>query len=400
MFVSFAKLRAARGLFLNQRTLLAVYVIIALAASIQSVIIGTHGCGPYVYTDYNNYVIYRQSFFHLVEGKNLYACFPAEQWDQFKYSPAFALFMSTLAYLPDTVGLCLWNLLNVLAFFLAIRLLPMKKDQMFLLLWFASLELLTAIQNAQSNGLMAGLLIGAYACMERKKIFVAALCVVAATFIKLYGGIGFWLFLFYPGKLRAACYTAFWILLFFASPLVATPFHVLLWQYSNWIDSLKSDQSFHYGLSVMGLVHSWFGVNAGKGAISITGLVLLLLPLLRWRRYHDGYYRLSMLALLLIGVVIFNHMAESPTYIIAVAGAGVWYFYRPALSRHGPIQSWRKILIASVFVLTSVSSTDIFPRHVIDDFFLPYAVKALPCILVWCTMWFEVMTMKRHSVVG
>jgi hypothetical protein len=38
--------------------------------------------------------------------------------------------------------------------------------------------------------------------LEQRKVMWAALCLVAATFIKLYGAIGFCLFLFYPDKLK------------------------------------------------------------------------------------------------------------------------------------------------------------------------------------------------------
>jgi len=153
-------------------------VALALIASVQLVLLAHQTFAGIVYTDYNNYVIFRQSFFHLVNGENLYIPYPAEHWDLYKYSPAFALVMGLLAYLPDIIGLSLWNLLNVLVLFAAIRMLPFGVKTQCLLMLFIALELLTSLQNAQSNGLLCGLMIAAYGCLERKKALWAALWIV------------------------------------------------------------------------------------------------------------------------------------------------------------------------------------------------------------------------------
>jgi hypothetical protein len=278
MNIPFAKGLAIRDFLLDPKTLLIVYTVLALVTSIQSILIGTHTDGTYVYTDYNNYIIFRQSYFHLIAGKNIYMLFPAEQWDLYKYSPTFALAMGLIAHLPDVVGLSIWNILNALVLFFAIKMLPFSKSQVSLLLWFVLLELMTSMQNAQSNGLMAGLMIAAFACLERQKVGVAVLWIVVATFIKVYGALGFCLFLFYPDKIRFMLYSFLWILLFAAMPLLVKPLHTLLWQYQNWIIMMKEDQSISYGLSVMGWLHSWFGISKGKSIVSVIGLLLFLLP--------------------------------------------------------------------------------------------------------------------------
>lgn len=72
------------------------------------------------YTAYENYVIFKNSFTHFIAGLNPYANFPAEQWDLYKYSPAFALCMAPFAALPDWAGLPIWNLLNALGLLAAI----------------------------------------------------------------------------------------------------------------------------------------------------------------------------------------------------------------------------------------------------------------------------------------
>jgi hypothetical protein len=90
---------------------------------------------------------------------------------------------------------------------------------------------------------------------------------------------------------------------------------------------------------------------------------------------------------MLIWVIIFNHKAESPTYIIAVAGVGIWYFAMPKAA-------WRTSLFWLVFIFTSLATTDICPPALKDAFFKPYTIKALPCIIVWGTVFCELMLLK------
>ena len=86
---------------------------------------------------YNNYLIFKYSFSHLVNGLNLYELYPGDHGDYFKYSPTFAFFMGLLYYLPDWLGLFFWNLLNVLCLYFGIRFLPKldAKTKVFILLF-------------------------------------------------------------------------------------------------------------------------------------------------------------------------------------------------------------------------------------------------------------------------
>lgn len=112
---------------------------------------------------FNNYRIFSRSFGHLVQGVNLYAAYPGEHGDLFKYSPAFALLMAPFSLVPEAIGVILWNLLNMLAPVWAVGKLRLEPRQKSLILFLIFLELLTSVQNAQSNGLMLGLILGAFA---------------------------------------------------------------------------------------------------------------------------------------------------------------------------------------------------------------------------------------------
>ena len=397
-----------KAFFLDPRTAFAAYLIAALAASAQLIGTGPHlfgmpqpGAFPpavlehlhfkeyvgYYMVDYNNYVIFKQSYFHLIQGKDLYCIYPASYWDLYKYSPTFALFMAPFAYLPDYLGLPLWNLLNALALLFAVRLLPFSTKTQTLLLWFMGVELLTSMQNAQSNGLMTGLIIAAYSCLQNKKTIWATLWLVLSVYIKVYGAIGFCLFLFFPDKLKFIGHAAFWAVLLALLPLAVTPIATLIWQYHNWAAMMTDDQAFSNGLSVMGWLHSWFGIDKGKGIISAIGILLFLLPFLRWKLYPNQVYQLLTLASLLIWVIIFNHKAESPTFIIAIAGVGIWYFTGQPLL-------WRNTMLALVFIFTCLSPSDVFPHFIREHYFEPYAIKAIPCIALWAIVFITLMTMK------
>ena len=105
-------------------SLLAGYLLLAVIASAQQWFL-SHATDPSnPYTHYNNYVIYRQSFAHLVGQQEVYTLYLDEHWDYFRYSPSFAVSFGVFAWMPDLAGLLLWNVLNVSVLFLALRMLP------------------------------------------------------------------------------------------------------------------------------------------------------------------------------------------------------------------------------------------------------------------------------------
>lgn len=361
---------------------LAAYLLLTAAVTLQQYFLPLKSFenGPAVYTEYNNYVIFKRSFFHLLEGRNLYAAFPAEQWDLFKYSPTFALFMGLLAALPDWLGLFCWNLLNSLLLLTGLRhltgLTPRARQA---LGWFVLLELVTSLQNSQSNGLILGLLVWAFVFLERRNLAAATLLVLLSAFVKIFGAVAFLLFLLYPRQGRAFGYGVLWTVALVALPLLVVSAPDLAAQYQNWLALLRSDHSASAGLSMMGWLNSWFGLHPNKTALVAVGLVLLVLPLLR-RELHDSYrYRLWMLASMLIWMVIFNHRAESPTFIIAMGGVGLWFFSQKST----PLNAW---LVGLAFMFTSLSPTDVFPTFLRETLVYPFTLKAVFCIAVWAKL--------------
>lgn len=371
--------------FRNPGFVLGVYIFITVIASLAEMGKGPHVFDGTAYTHYNNYLIFKYSFFHLINGQDLYALYPKEHWDLYKYSPSFAVLMGLWAYLPDFLGLIFWNLLNALALFFAVRQLPPGKDRMKVaVLWWVLLEMLTSIQNAQSNALIAGLIIFAFGFFEKRNLLLASLCIVLTVFIKLFGLVAFALFLLYPRKITFIGYALGWTLLLALLPLLFVSPSQLAFLYASWLQLLAADHSASLGLSVMGWLESWFGLTVPKNAVVLAGALLFGVPLLRWKAYPAAHFRLLMLASVLIWVVIFNHRAESPTFVIAMSGVALWYFSQECRKEN-------LLLLCLAFILTSLSPTDLFPACVRDDLVVPYTLKAVPCILIWFKILYEML---------
>lgn len=378
-------------------TLWITYALVTLAVSVHTVLKGPNASG---YTSYENYVIFKNSFAHLAQGLNPYTSFPAEQWDLFKYSPAFSVAMAPFYVLPDAIGLALWNLLNALPLLWAVLNIPvLPPQQRRFMAWFILPELIVSLQNSQSNGLTAALILLTSVALERQKPARAAWWAVAGGFVKIFGALALLPALVYPHRSKLLVGAGASAALLVALPLVVVSPEQLWQVYRWWGELLRDDHSASVGLSVMGWLQTWFGWQAPKTAVLLVGLTLLLAG--AWAVFHrrnnmaDGLPpvqdRIRLWASLLLWVVVFNHKAESPTFVIAMCGVALWY-----LSAAQPTR-WMKILLWTAFVMASVSPTDIFPRAVRTALVQPYVLKAVPCIAIWIVMTIQLLRPKNRE---
>lgn len=116
----------------------------------------------------------------------------------------------------------------------------------------------------------------------------------------------------------------------------------------------------------------------------------MLLVLLKKQVHESLQYRLLYLAGILLFTVVFNPGVESPSYIIAVTGAAIWYINKPRVG-------WEKWLMIILFVFTCLSPTDIFPKFIREEYFTYYHVKAIPVIIVWAVCIKELFLFKSLS---
>jgi len=374
----------------NRTFLICLYILFALVASIQSLLLEPkpNPENGKIYNSYNNYVIFESSFHHLKNSQDLYVLYPEEHWDFFKYTPSFSVVFGLFSILPDWLGLSLWNLLNALLLLAAIYYLPrLSRTQKGWVLLIVLLELMGSLMNEQSNALIAGLLVFALGFLEKKKLWIASLCIVLSIFVKLFGVVGFALFLFYPQKWKLALYTFGWTLLMLLLPLLYIDVGQYVFLFESYGHLLANDPIISNGFSLMGWLNSWFSMDINSMLVVLIGAGIFMLPFVRLKAYGSFTFALLALASVLIWIVIFNHKAESPTYVIAMTGVALWFI-------EGKKNALNIGLFVGAFVLSSLSSTDIVPRFIREEFVLPYALKAFPCILIWMKIIYDMMVLK------
>lgn len=367
--------------------MLLLLVIISLGVSLQQYFLPGREFFDALRPHYNNYLIFKHSFPHLLSNLNLYELHLTEHGDLFKYSPTFAFTMGLFFYLPDWLGIILWNLLNTLCLFIAIKLLPQidERSKAFLVL-FVLFELIGNLQNEQSNALITGFVLLTFVFFERKNLLFAALFVALAFYVKIFGIVAAALFLLYPRKTTFLMYLTTWMIILGALPLLIITPGELFSQYENWLEMLRTDHSLSVGFSVMGILHKWFGLNPAKWLLTGIGIVLFCVGYIRRDLYKDLVYRYLFLSSILIWIVIFNHKAESPTYIIAMAGCGIWFFSQ----KSNPFNIG---LLIFAFVFISFTLTDLFPKEM-RNFLYDYYIKTIPAIIIWMIVIYQMLTGK------
>jgi hypothetical protein len=356
--------------YLKIRTVVLAFLLVTVGVSVQA----------YTSNSYNNYLVFTRPLTNLLGCQSLYRYYCNLYEDVFRYSPTFALLAGSLSYLHNFVGLLIWNLLNTAVFVSGLiyflRSSGSSNKTIVIALLIVFLEWLIACQNSQSNGLVAGLILWGATFLRKEKPIPAALMLALCGFIKFYGIAAAIVFLFFPKKIKFLASLFFWCLLFAVLPLAAVSVQCLKEQYVFWVQALMLCPVAQQ-ISVMGIVQYWFNANIPYAWIQLAGFVAMMLPLVKFRRYSQFAFQNLFLASVLLYVVIFNMMAESPTYVIALAGVAIWF------STVRQLKYVDLLLIALVIIFTSLSSSDLFPRFIRERFFVLYAIKAFPCLLVW-----------------
>lgn len=139
---------------------------------------------------YNNFSIFRQSFWHTLNELPLYAAYPEEYNDIFHYGPVFSLVVAPFAITPLWLGLLTWSVAQSLFLFWAVKMLPGIKRERIFIYWFCAHELLTSLFMSQFNISIAAIIVLAYALIEKEKDVWAAFVIMLGTFTKLYGITG------------------------------------------------------------------------------------------------------------------------------------------------------------------------------------------------------------------
>lgn len=370
-----------RPFFSDPRTLLGLWLLLGLVSSLMKF----HKC--------NNFLIFKYVFWHTIDGLSLYAPYPLEYGDTNHYGPFFSLIIAPFAVLPHPLGLIFWHVLMALALFVAIRKLPMKQGKQIFIYWFCAHELLTALFMSQFNIIIAAIIVASFYCVEKEKDTTAACFIMIGTFVKLYGIVGLAFFFFSKHKVKFVAALIGWAAVFFVLPMLISSPEYVVEQYKEWYLSLSEknmDNMFSGGTnqSLLGLVRKISHVATYSDLwLIVPGILAFCYPYLRFGQWRNLAFRYAYLASTLMFVVLFSTGSESSTYIIALLGVALWYVTAPWKRNR-----WDIALMVFAFILTSMSPSDLFPAFIRKNYVQPYALKALPCVLVWFKLVYEMAT--------
>ena len=363
----------------DPRALLWLWMIIALAGMTRM----GHGRE-------NNFLIFRYVYWHVIGRLPLYEQYPQEYFDMNHYGPTFSLVIAPFAIPPVWLGMLLWLVALTLGLYVAIRHSLFTRWQQVFIFWFCAHELLNAVQMQQFNIAIATIIVASYYLIRRERDFWAACLIMIGTFVKLYGivGLAFFFFSRHKGRLVASC--AFWALVLFVAPMLISSPEYILTQYQEWFACLVGKNTENYfatyqNISLIGMVRKISGSSAYSDLwLMIPGLVAFLLPYLRIGQYKYEAFRQTLLASVLMFLILFSTGSENSTYIIAVVGVAIWYTAAP----------WKRgwpdvVLMVYVFFFCTMAHSDLMPKFIREEWIKPYSLKALPVVLVWFRLCYE-----------
>ena len=339
----------------------------------------------------NNFLIFRGVFWHTWQELPLYVPYPEEYFDINHYGPLFSLIIAPFALLPVWLGQVLWSVAMTVLLFCSIWRLPIPQKRIIFIYWFCAHELMTALFMNQFNVVIAAIIILAFLLVERERDHWATLLIVIGTLVKIYGIVGIAFFLFSKHKLRFILSFAGWMLLLFALPMAISSPEYIINCYTEWIGNIiekngGNADSLYQNISRIGMAHRISGCNFSDLFIIGPGMLLTALPFLRFGQYRHIAFRLAALASVLLFVVLFSTGRASSSYIIALAGVALWSSSAPWKR-----SKWYIARMVCAFVLTSLSPSDLFPKYLRDEFVRPYALKALPCAIIWIKLICEML---------
>lgn len=372
-------------ILLNPKYIFGVYIIVAIATALSK-----FSRGPQAI---NNYLIFKGVFFNTIDEKNLYLRYPELYSDMNHYGVFFSLLIAPFAVMPDWMGIALWNVANTAVFLYAIHKLPFSDAKKALFALLCLQEFITAAVSLQFNVALVGLLmLSAIFIYERKEV-QSATAIVVGIFVKLYGVVGLSQFFFIKNKGKFILSGIDIAILCLVIPMAYSSPQFVIQSYSDWATSLISKNNDNQVLgnmqdiSLMGFVRRILGdASISNLTFLAFGVPLFALPYIRIKQYKNYAFQLMILASTLLFLVLFSSGSESPTYIIAVAGVMIWFTLQKEKT------PFIIGLLVFVIILTCFSPSDLFPKFIKQNYIIKYSLKAVPCIVVWLRVIYELMT--------
>lgn len=338
----------------------------------------------YYKPSFNNFKVFVSAFQHLLDLKNLHDYYPAEHDDQFLYAPPAAVWLGIFSIFKTGFSIILWNVFTTLSWWLAIYHLPnidlQVKNK---IAFFAFIELTTSLHNLQTNPLLTAMIVASFILLEKNQLWKSHFITALAFFTKGISGAGVFLLLFYNSYLKNAFSFFIAFIAVAMLPALFVGFNALPGLYMDWIQVLLDDHEVNSGISVIGLIHDNISKGINAYVIQVVGLLLFLIDLMyiRMNKKNTFGWRFFALSFILIWVILFNHAAESSGYIFGVTGVALWLFNKTQ-------DKVDRVLFFMVLFFTILAPTDLYPK-VFRVFLYDHSIKALPILLVWIKMHFD-----------
>lgn len=374
--------------FLSQKyVIVSIYILLAIVSALKQ----------YLHLKYNNYLIFKYVFWHTWWEKPLYEQYPSEYFDSNHYGPFFSVIIAPFAIMPDWLGMMLWNVLNVAILLYGIFSLPISGVYKKIIAWIVVHECLTALLSFQFNVAITGLILLSFTYIEKQKPVKSAFVALIGFLVKLYGIVIFAFFFFIKRKLNFILSSIVLLLVLFCLPMLISSPEFILKSYVDWFNILifkSHDNEFNNqmaDISFLGFIRKTTGIyiNVLYGC-AVAGIILII-TLLKTDMSKLFAFRFLILAYVLLCLVLFNTNVESPTYIIGFMGVAIWFTIVPK-------NTYTISLLIFAIILTSLSPTDLFPKSVREEYVIPYALKAVPCILIWFDTAYRLLFNKFNTV--
>lgn len=352
--------------------------------------------------NWNNIKIFFGSSHHLFAEQNLYDAYPKEYGDFYLYGPIFSVFAIPFAFLPTWLGVFLFVTVCTTAFVAGVYCLKFtdKEKAIFCLICF--FDFLTNQQNFQTNSLIAGGILLSLGCIQRSKVIASTFFIAFGLLVKIYGGVALVLFLFTRHRIKFVISFIAWCVFLVFLPALFSSLDFALLSYPSWFERLGAKNASVLGTSIDQLgFRSLFDfsrrclqIELPQRAVLGVAALITLIALSRWKLWNlkSGMAELAV-ASAMVGIVIFSTGSESPTFIILQSGLALWFLYKIKIH---PKLAW--IGLGLIVIFSSLSPTDLFYGS-IGEFYSQYAIRALPCTLLWVMILIDMLMLGRNQPV-
>ena len=214
---------------------------------------------------------------------------------------------------------------------------------------------------------------------------------------KIYGVVGLAFFMFSENKIKFIWTFILWMAVLIVLPMIISSPQFIIQSYQDWSHSLlekdsSNQESVMQGMTAMRFIKKTFHLpDLNELYFIVSAGIVYIISIFRFNQLKQFSFQYAYLTSLLIGLVIFSSSAESPTYIIAMIGVAFWFVMQE------PKEKWVTGILILAIIFTSLSTTDIFPKSIKADYIRPYAIKAIPCLIVWIIISYQLLFKKFNT---